>query len=365
MDYNNYFKNYVNSISHLLAEVDTNLINQSVELIKKRTSSNSTIFLIGNGGSSSISSHVSVDFVKSAKIKSLTFNNANLITCFANDFGYENWVKEAIKAFCTIDDILILISSSGKSKNIVNAANSIIEKNQSKISKDVWTKNEEGELISVKKAFSDNEEGRMISNLIFEEKNRKQLTNSNFAVLYRTNSQSRSMEEALRRIGIKYKVFGGVSFYQRKEVKDLLAYLRFVVNHNDEQSFRRINNYPRRGIGLISIDKIILTSNEENKSLWEILKNASNYFNRRVLKSLIPFVDMIRSFEIFNNNNNAYVIASHIASTSGLLEDLYNDKSIEGISRFENIQELKDYNSKETFWSVRIIIIIIVPLLRL
>ena len=225
-------------------------------------------------------------------------------------------------------------------KNIVNAANSIIEKNQSKISKDIWTENEAGELISVKKAFSDNEEGRMISNLIFEEKNRKQLTNSNFAVLYRTNSQSRSIEEALRRIGVKYKVFGGVSFYQRKEVKDLLAYLRFVVNHNDEQSFRRIINYPKRGIGLTSIDKIILTSNEENKSLWEILKNASNYFNKRVLKSLIPFVDMIRSFEIFNNNNDAYVSASHIASTSGLLENLYNDKSIEGISRFENIQEL-------------------------
>ena len=251
-------------------------------------------------------------------------------------------IKNILKFEDDFDDLKVvkLEQNYRSTKNIVNAANSIIEKNQSKISKDVWTKNEEGELISVKKAFSDNEEGRMISNLIFEEKNRKQLTNSNFAVLYRTNSQSRSMEEALRRIGIKYKVFGGVSFYQRKEVKDLLAYLRFVVNHNDEQSFRRIINYPRRGIGLISIDKIILTSNEENKSLWEILKNASNYFNRRVLKSLIPFVDMIRSFEIFNNNNNAYVSASHIASTSGLLEDLYNDKSIEGISRFENIQEL-------------------------
>ena len=104
--------------------------------------------------------------------------------------------------------------------------------------------------------------------------------------------------------------------------------MRFVINHNDEQSFRRIINYPRRGIGLTSINKIILTSNEENKSLWEILKNASNYFNRRILKSLIPFVDMIRSFEIFNNNNDAYVSASHIASTSGLLEDLYNDKSL-------------------------------------
>ena len=122
MDYNNYFKNYVNSISDLLAEVDSSLIYQSVELIKKKISSKSRIFIVGNGGSSSIASHVSVDFSKSAKIKSLTFNNSNLITCFANDFGYENWVKEAIKAFCTIDDILILISSSGKSQNIVNAA---------------------------------------------------------------------------------------------------------------------------------------------------------------------------------------------------------------------------------------------------
>ena len=251
-------------------------------------------------------------------------------------------IKNILKFEDDFDDLKVvkLEQNYRSTKNIVNAANSIIEKNESKISKDVWTENEEGELISVKKAFSDNEEGRIISNLIFEEKNKKQLTNSNFAVLYRTNSQSRSIEEALRRIGVKYKVFGGVSFYQRKEVKDLLAYLRFVINHNDEQSFRRIINYPRRGIGLTSINKIILTSNEENKSLWEILKNASNYFNRRVLKSLIPFVDMIRSFEIFNNNNDAYVSASHIASTSGLLENLYNDKSIEGISRFENIQEL-------------------------
>ena len=122
MDYKNYFKNYANSISNLLTEVDTNLIDESIELIKKIISSNGRIFLVGNGASSSIASHVSVDFVKVAKVKSLTFNNSNLITCFANDFGHENWVKEAIKTFCTIDDILILISSSGKSKNIINAA---------------------------------------------------------------------------------------------------------------------------------------------------------------------------------------------------------------------------------------------------
>ena len=251
-------------------------------------------------------------------------------------------IKNILKFEEDFDDLKVvkLEQNYRSTQNIVNAANSIIEKNHSKISKEVWTENEEGELISVKKTYSDNEEGRMVSNLIFEEKNRKQLTNSNFAVLYRTNSQSRSIEEALRRIGVKYKVFGGVSFYQRKEVKDLLAYLRFVVNHNDEQSFRRIINYPRRGIGLTSIDKIILTSNEENKSLWEVMGSAKTYFSKRIIKSLSPFVDMIKSFEIFNKNNDAYTSASHIASTSGLLKELYNDKSIEGISRFENIQEL-------------------------
>ena len=225
-------------------------------------------------------------------------------------------------------------------KNIVNAANSVIDKNKSKISKEVWTKNDEGELISVKKSFSDNEEGKIVSNLIFEEKNRNQLTNSNFAVLYRTNSQSRSIEEALRRIGLKYKVFGGVSFYQRKEVKDLIAYLRFSVNQNDEQSFRRIINYPRRGIGQTSVDKIITISNKENISLWEVVKESSTLLNSRIHNLLAPFKDLIISFSNFSKNNDAFSTASHIASNSGLLKELWDDRSIEGISRYENVQEL-------------------------
>ena len=225
-------------------------------------------------------------------------------------------------------------------KTIVKAANSVIEKNKSKISKEVWTENDEGELISIKESFSDNEEGKIVSNLIFEEKNRNQLTNSNFAVLYRTNSQSRSIEEALRRIGIKYKVFGGVSFYQRKEVKDLLAYLRFSINHNDEQSFRRIINYPRRGIGQTSIDKIIISSNKEDKSLWEIISNPSKYLDSRIVNLLKPFTDLIISFNNFSKNNDAFTSASHIASNSGLLKELWDDRSIEGISRYENVQEL-------------------------
>ena len=225
-------------------------------------------------------------------------------------------------------------------KTIVNAANSVIEKNKSKISKEVWTNNEDGELISVKKSFSDNEEGKIVSNLIFDEKNRNQLTNSNFAVLYRTNSQSRSIEEALRRIGLKYKVFGGVSFYQRKEVKDLIAYLRFSINQNDEQSFRRIINYPRRGIGQTSIDKIITVSNKENISLWEVIEKSSELLNSRINNLLIPFKDLIISFSNFSKNNDAFTTASRIASNSGLLKELWDDRSIEGISRYENVQEL-------------------------
>ena len=236
-------------------------------------------------------------------------------------------------------------------KTIVKAANSVIEKNKSKISKEVWTENEDGELISLRKSFSDNDEGKMVSNLIFEEKNKNQLSNSKFAVLYRTNSQSRSIEESLRRIGLKYKVFGGLSFYQRKEVKDILAYLRFSINQNDEQSFRRIINFPRRGIGLTSVNKIITVSNKEEKSLWEIISNSEKYLNNRISNLLTSFVDIITSFKNFSKSNDAYSSASHIASNSGRLKELWDDRSIEGISRYENVQELlnsiKEYVDNE------------------
>ena len=251
-------------------------------------------------------------------------------------------IRNILKFEDDFDDLktIKLEQNYRSTKTIVNAANSVIEKNKSKISKEVWTDNEDGELISVKKSFSDNEEGKIVSNLIFEEKNRNQLTNSNFAVLYRTNSQSRSIEEALRRIGLKYKVFGGVSFYQRKEVKDLIAYLRFSINQNDEQSFRRIINYPRRGIGQTSVDKIITISNKENISLWDVIQRSSELLNSRINNLLTPFKDLIISFSNFSKNNDAYTTASHIASNSGLLKELWDDRSIEGISRYENVQEL-------------------------
>ena len=251
-------------------------------------------------------------------------------------------IRNILKFEDDFDDLKIvkLEQNYRSTKTIVKAANSVIDNNKSKLSKEVWTENEAGELISVKKSFSDNEEGKIVSNLIFEEKNRNQLTNLSFAVLYRTNSQSRSIEEALRRIGLKYRVFGGVSFYQRKEVKDLLAYLRFSINQNDEQSFRRIINYPRRGIGKTSVDKIIISSNKENKNLWDIITNAEKYLNSRISNLLKPFNDLIISFNNFSKNNDAYNTASHIASNSGLLKELWDDRSIEGISRYENVQEL-------------------------
>ena len=251
-------------------------------------------------------------------------------------------IRNILKFEDDFDDLKIvkLEQNYRSTKTIVKAANSVIDNNKSKLSKEVWTENEDGELISVKKSFSDNEEGKIVSNLIFEEKNKNQLSNSSFAVLYRTNSQSRSIEEALRRIGLKYRVFGGVSFYQRKEVKDLLAYLRFSINQNDEQSFRRIINYPRRGIGKTSVDKIIISSNKENKNLWEIITNSEKYLNSRISNLLKPFNDLIISFNNFSKNNDAYNTPSHIASNSGLLKELWDDRSIEGISRYENVQEL-------------------------
>ena len=225
-------------------------------------------------------------------------------------------------------------------KNIVGAANSIINNNTSKISKSIWTDNEEGELISIKKSFSDNQEGKMVASLIFEEKNKNHYLNSNFAVLYRTNSQSRSIEEALRRIGIEYKVYGGISFYQRKEVKDLIAYLRFTINQNDEQSLRRIINFPRRGIGKNTLEKIILIANENDIKIWDVILDAKKYFNSRISTQLENFSDLIKGFIIYSQNNDAYTSASHICSLSGLTKEFYDDKTIEGLNKYENIQEL-------------------------
>lgn len=228
-------------------------------------------------------------------------------------------------------------------KNIVKAANSIIEKNKEQIKKNVFTDNEIGEKIKVYKAGSDNEEGKMIANLIYDTQLSNQAKNSHFAVLYRTNAQSRAMEEALRRKNIPYKIYGGLSFYQRKEIKDLLAYFRMVINPKDEEALKRIINYPARGIGNTTIDKLTITANNNQTDIWNVVTHLNQFntgLNSGAQNKINEFVAMINSFASQLNSKNAFDLGNEIAATSGLLKDLYADRTPEGISRYENIQEL-------------------------
>lgn len=225
-------------------------------------------------------------------------------------------------------------------QNIVNAANSVIKRNRAQIPKNVWTENEEGMQIELIKALSDNEEGRLVASSIFEEKMQHQLKFSDFVILYRTNSQSRAMEESLRRLNIKYKIIGGLSFYQRKEIKDLLAYMRFVLNHQDEASFRRIINLPKRGIGDSTVDKIILGSNDQGVPIWDVIQNPSPFVGGRSAGPIDDFVTMIKRFALEVERKDAYDAAFEIAKGSGLMRELYEDKTVEGLSRYENVQEL-------------------------
>ena len=223
---------------------------------------------------------------------------------------------------------------------IVSAANSVIKKNRAQLPKNVWTSNEEGNMIELIKAVSDNEEGKLVASSIFHEKMQHHLKFSDFAILYRTNSQSRAIEEALRTMNIKYKVVGGLSFYQRKEIKDLLAYMRYAINQQDEASFRRIVNFPKRGIGDSTIDKVIVAANDHAITIWEVLENAQSFIGGRAATALEDFVAMIKRFGIEVQRKDAYDAAFDIAKGSGLLRELYEDKTIEGLSRYENVQEL-------------------------
>lgn len=228
-------------------------------------------------------------------------------------------------------------------KNIVSAANSIIVHNKHQLKKDVWTHNDDGEKIYLMRALSDNEEGNMVANSIFETKVNKQWHNKSFAILYRTNAQSRAMEESLRKMNIPYRIYGGLSFYKRKEIKDLVAYFRLTINPHDEEALKRIINVPARGIGKTTIEKLTVTASEHDKSIWEILGDTGVNpagFNNSTLARLYDFVTMIKSFSVRLKADNAYDLASHIATSTGLLRELYSDKTPEGLSRYENVQEL-------------------------
>ena len=228
-------------------------------------------------------------------------------------------------------------------KTIVAAANQIIANNKEQFKKTVFTENEEGYLLKVIKANTDNEEGQKIANHIFETKAQNQIMNSDFAILYRTNAQSRSFEEALRKLNIAYKIYGGISFYQRKEIKDLLSYFRLIINNSDDESIKRIINYPARGIGQTTIDKLTVAALEHDISLWTVISNLKEFnlgINAGISTKINDFVTQIKSFNLLLAYKDAYELANQIAVSCGIVKELYNDKTPEGVSRYENIQEL-------------------------
>ena len=226
-------------------------------------------------------------------------------------------------------------------KNILNVANGIIGNNKGQIEKRLFTDNSEGEKIKLIRTMTDNDEGKMVADTIQENKLRNHYFNNDFAILYRTNAQSRSFEESLRRMGIAYRIYGGMSFYQRKEVKDLIAYLRVIVNPRDEEAMKRIINYPARGIGKTTMDKAVLFANERNLSMWDVLCNAALYgFRSGTLEVIDNFATMIKMFQSELGKKNAYDLATLVGKNTGLVKDLFNDKTTEGLARYENVQEL-------------------------
>lgn len=228
-------------------------------------------------------------------------------------------------------------------QTIVAAANHIIKQNKDQLQKKVWTSNVEGEKIKLIKCLSETEEGNFIASEVLDLKSNNGAIEDEFAILYRTNAQSRAIEESLRRKNIAYRIYGGLSFYQRKEIKDLLAYFKMCVNPQDEEAFKRILNYPIRGIGQTTREKITIAASEEGVSPWHIVTNLQDArlpINASTLNKLSDFQTLIRSFQVLAESQDAYELGNHIASTTGMLKEFYTDKTPEGVSRYENIQEL-------------------------
>jgi DNA helicase-2/ATP-dependent DNA helicase PcrA len=228
-------------------------------------------------------------------------------------------------------------------RNIVNAANSIISKNKNQIEKVVWTANDDGSAIKIHRSPTDAEEGRFVANSIWEHRMQEQMNNGQFAVLYRTNSQSRSIEDALRKRDIPYRIYGGLSFYQRKEIKDVLSYLRMVINPKDEEALKRIINFPARGIGGTTIDKLVVAANHYNRSIFEVMENIDKIdlkINSGTKRKLQDFVTMIKSFQVMNETTDAFALSEHVAKKTGILLEFKKDGTPEGIGKMENIEEL-------------------------
>ena len=227
-------------------------------------------------------------------------------------------------------------------KNIVKAANSLINHNKYKLDKTIWTNNEEGEKVIIKKCFSDNDEGKYIAKSILETVSKYDSKYNSFAILYRTNAQSRIIEESLRKNNIPYKIYGGLSFYQRKEIKDILAYLRLVVNSNDEESLKRIINFPPRGIGNTTIDKLIIASKTQDLSIYNTIINKIEFLkiNGGTKSKIFDFVNMIEGFKTMIKSHDAFEVANQITKRIGIIKFYENEGTSEGINRIQNIEEL-------------------------
>src|ERR1700743_117113 len=241
------------------------------------------------------------------------------------------------------DDVkLVKLEQNYRStQSILNVANEVIRNNKGQIPKNLWTDNATGEKIRLVRLMTDNDEGKYVADTILEQRLRNHFANRDFAILYRTNAQSRAFEESLRRMAIPYTIYGGISFYQRKEIKDFIAYLRIIVNPRDEEALKRIINYPTRGIGKSSIDKAVLAANENNISFWQVLERAKEFgFKAGTLEAMENFVLMIRSFASMLDKQNAYEVAAHVGKQTNLVKELFSDKTTEGLARYENVQEL-------------------------
>ena len=228
-------------------------------------------------------------------------------------------------------------------KNIVEAANSIIDKNKTKLDKVVWTANDYGAKIKVHRSITDAEEGRFVAGEIFDQKMHNQMMNGQFAILYRTNAQSRSMEDALRKRDIPYRIYGGLSFYQRKEIKDVICYLRLVINPKDEEALIRVINYPARGIGDTTVEKLTVAANHYKRSIFEVMEHIDKIdlkLNSGTKQKLQDFVLMIKSFQVINQNQDAFYLTDHVTKKTGLVQELKKDGTPEGIARIENIETL-------------------------
>ena len=236
-----------------------------------------------------------------------------------------------------------LEQNSRSTRNLVEAATTVMEHNKTKLDKVVWTANDFGGKIKVHRSLTDAEEGRFVASTIFEQKMQNQLHNGSFAILYRTNAQSRAMEDALRKRDIPYRIYGGLSFYQRKEIKDVLCYLRLVINPKDEEALIRVINYPARGIGDTTVEKLTIAANHYKRSIWEVMVNIDKIdlkLNAGTKNKIRDFVTMIQSFQVIDQNQDAFYVTDHVAKKTGLVQELKKDATPEGMAKIQNIEEL-------------------------